>query len=125
MTEQKPTPLGARVWFSAVFFGLIGQIAWIVENMYFATFAQDIFANSQRADLSYGVTTLMVILSAIAATVTTIFAGGLIGTIVEAKELTFKIEIAGDVVIEVARSAVQGLAVEDKPADATGEPAKK
>ncbi|MBQ2309272.1 MAG: MFS transporter [Erysipelotrichales bacterium] len=78
MTEQKPTPLGARVWFSAVFFGLIGQIAWIVENMYFATFAQDIFANSQRADLSYGVTTLMVILSAIAATVTTIFAGGLI-----------------------------------------------
>ncbi len=54
-----------------------------------------------------------------------VFAGGLIGTIVEAKELTFKIEIAGDVVIEVARSAVQGLAVEDKPADATGEPAKK
>ena len=54
-----------------------------------------------------------------------VFAGGLIGTIVEAKELTFKIEIASDVVIEVARSAVQGLAVEDKPADATGEPAKK
>ena len=49
-----------------------------------------------------------------------IFAGGFIGTIVEAKEKTFKIEIAGDVVIEVARNAVQGLAVEDKPA----EPAK-
>ncbi len=77
MKQQKSTPLGARTWFSAVFFGLIGQIAWIVENMYFATFAQDIFANSGRPDLSYSVTTLMVILSAIAATVTTIFAGSL------------------------------------------------
>ncbi|MBR6323127.1 MAG: MFS transporter [Lachnospiraceae bacterium] len=77
MKEKKSTPLGGRVWLSAVFFGLIGQIAWIVENMYFATFAQDIFANSGRADMSYGVTTAMVILSAIAATVTTIFAGGL------------------------------------------------
>ena len=77
MKEQKSTPLGGRTWFSAVFFGLIGQIAWIVENMYFATFAQDIFANSGRADMSYAVTTLMVILSAVAATVTTIFAGGL------------------------------------------------
>ena len=53
-----------------------------------------------------------------------VFAGGLIGTIVEAKETTFKIEIAGDVVIEVARSSVQGLAMEDKPASAE-EPAKK
>lgn len=77
MKQQKSTPLGARTWFSAVFFGLIGQIAWVVENMYFATFAQDIFANSGRPDLSYGVTTLMVILSAVAATVTTIFAGSL------------------------------------------------
>ena len=47
-----------------------------------------------------------------------VFAGGLIGTIVEAKETTFKIEIAGDVVIEVARNAVQGLAAEDKPKEA-------
>ena len=77
MPQKRSTPLGARVWFSAVFFGLIGQIAWIVENMYFSAFAQDIFANSGRADMSYSVTTLMVILSAIAATVTTIFAGNL------------------------------------------------
>lgn len=69
------TPLGGKIWFLAIFFGLIGQIAWIVENMYFATFAQDIFANSGRGDMSYWVTTCMVILSAIAATVTTIFAG--------------------------------------------------
>ena len=45
-----------------------------------------------------------------------IFAGGFIGTIVEAKERTFKIEIAGDVVVEVARTAVQGLAAEEAPA---------
>ena len=72
-----PTRLSGRVWFSAVFFGLVGQIAWVVENMYFATLSQDIFANSGRADLSYVVTTLMVIFSAITATATTIFAGGL------------------------------------------------
>ena len=77
MEEKKSTPLGRKIWFSAVFFGLVGQIAWIVENMYFATFAQDIFANSGRADMSYGVTTLMVILSAVAATATTVFAGSL------------------------------------------------
>ena len=46
-----------------------------------------------------------------------IFAGGIIGTIVEAKERTFKIEIAGDVVIEVARNAVQGVAEDGKPAE--------
>lgn len=69
------TKLGARGWFCLVFFGLIGQIAWVVENMYFATFCQDIFGNSGRPDLSYIVTTLMVILSAITATVTTIIAG--------------------------------------------------
>lgn len=72
----KSTKLGAKIWFCAIFFGLIGQIAWIVENMYFATFAQDIFSNSGRGDLSYVVTTLMVIFSAITATVTTVFAGG-------------------------------------------------
>ena len=42
-----------------------------------------------------------------------VFAGGFIGTIVEAKEKTFKIEIAGDVVVEVARAAVQGLAADE------------
>lgn len=69
------TRISVRTWFSAVFFGLIGQIAWIVENMYFATFAQDVFANSGRSDMSYMVTTWMVVLSALAATLTTIFAG--------------------------------------------------
>lgn len=69
------TRLGGRLWFNILFFGLIGQIAWVVENMYFATFCQDIFANSSRGDLSYIVTTLMVIFSALTATVTTVIAG--------------------------------------------------
>ncbi|MBQ6009716.1 MAG: preprotein translocase subunit YajC [Kiritimatiellae bacterium] len=46
-----------------------------------------------------------------------VFAGGLIGKIVEAREHTFMIEIAGDVVIEVARNAVQGVAEDGKPAE--------
>ena len=75
--EKKATPLGGRVWLSALFFGLVGQIAWVVENMYFATLSQDIFAASGRHDLSYIVTTLMVIFSALTATATTIWAGGL------------------------------------------------
>ena len=25
--------LSGRVWFSAIFFGLVGQLAWVVENM--------------------------------------------------------------------------------------------
>ena len=74
--QSTPARLGSRLWFSFIFFGLIGQIAWVVENMYFATLAQDIFAGSGRQDLSYLITTLMVIFSALTATVTTIFAGG-------------------------------------------------
>lgn len=71
----KATKLGLRNWSSIILFGFVGQIAWVVENMYFATFAQDVFANSGRADMAYLVTTLMVWLSAITATVTAIFAG--------------------------------------------------
>ncbi len=68
--------ISGRIWFSALFFGLIGQIAWVVENMYFATFAQDVFNNSGKGELSYIVTTFMVIFSALTATATTIVAGG-------------------------------------------------
>ena len=39
-----------------------------------------------------------------------VFAGGLIGTIREAKDKTFMIEIASGVSVEVARSSVVGLA---------------
>ena len=44
-----------------------------------------------------------------------LFAGGFLGTIIEAKEKTFKIEIAGDVIVEVARSAVQDVIKPEEP----------
>ena len=69
-------PLGKKIWACAIVFGLIGQIAWVVENMFFAKFGQDLF--DTRGELYFTVTTLMVVLSAVTATVTTIFAGGLI-----------------------------------------------
>lgn len=75
---EKSTPLGGRIWTVIIICGLIGQIAWIVENMYFATFAQDLFEDTTRfGKLYYVATTLMVILSAVTATVTTVFAGAL------------------------------------------------
>ena len=69
--------LSRRTWLSILLFGLVGQVAWVVENMYFATMAQDIFTNSGRADLAYIITTLMVIFSAVTATATAVVAGGL------------------------------------------------
>ena len=44
-----------------------------------------------------------------------VFAGGFIGTIVEAKEKTFKIEIADGVSVEVARSSVQDVVKPEEP----------
>lgn len=76
--QIKSTPLGKKIWTNALLFGLIGQIAWVVENMYFATFAQKLFAETAKfGNMYYVATTLMVIFSAITATVTTIFMGGL------------------------------------------------
>ncbi len=77
--KVKSTPLGGKVWISAIVFGLVGQIAWVIENMYFATFAQDLFEDATKfGNLYYVSTTLMVIFSAIVATATTIFAGGIL-----------------------------------------------
>ena len=41
-----------------------------------------------------------------------VFAGGLMGTIQEATEKTFKVEIAPGTVIEIARSSVSGIVPE-------------
>lgn len=67
----KTTKLGLRLWLSVIIFGLIGQIAWIVENMYFSKFVQNNIEPEAYA------TTLMVALSAIAATVATVIGGAL------------------------------------------------
>ena len=45
-----------------------------------------------------------------------VFAGGLMGTIQEATEKTFKVEIAPETIIEIARSCVSGVVAEEKKA---------
>jgi len=62
---------GKRNWWILILFGLIGQIAWSVENMYFNLFVYDTISTDLQA------ITLMVQLSGVAATLTTIFAGTL------------------------------------------------
>ena len=44
-----------------------------------------------------------------------VFAGGLMGTIQEATEKTFKVEIAPNTVIEIARSCVSGVVQAEEP----------
>ena len=60
-----------RFWSVLILFSLIGQIAWVVENMYFNVFIYHMFNASPR-EIS-----LMVQASAVAATLTTIFVGAL------------------------------------------------
>ena len=65
------TAFGRNNWLILVLFGLIGQIAWSVENMYFNLFVFETIAPDLDA------VTLMVQLSGITATVTTLVAGTL------------------------------------------------
>lgn len=63
--------LGAGFWSSLIIFGLMGQIAWVVENMYFNVFIYKMFRAS-ATDISF-----MVAASAVVAAVTTLFIGAL------------------------------------------------
>ena len=65
------TKLGGRFWLALVLFSLMGQIAWVVENMYLNVFIYKMF-NASASDIS-----LMVAASAVAATLTTVFIGAL------------------------------------------------
>ncbi len=65
------TKLSGRFYLALTLFSLMGQIAWVVENMYFNVFIYKMFSAS-ASDIS-----LMVAASAIAATVTTVFMGAL------------------------------------------------
>ena len=60
-----------RNWIILIIFGMLGQIAWAVENMYFNLFLFDTVSHSLDA------VTLMVQLSGITATVVTMIAGTL------------------------------------------------
>ena len=66
--KQKLSP---KFWCALTLFSLIGQIAWVIENMYFNVFIYKIF-NASAADIS-----AMVAASAVSATLTTVFIGAL------------------------------------------------
>lgn len=71
MLVKRNGALGGRVWGSIILFGLIGQIAWVVENMYFSRFMQNEITREPYA------TTLLVAFSAIFATLSTLIGGAL------------------------------------------------
>ena len=63
--------LSPRFWVCITILSLIGQVAWVVENMYFNVFIYKMF-NASASDIS-----AMVAASAITATLTTVFMGAL------------------------------------------------
>ncbi len=69
--KKKSTPLGGRTWAALLIFGLFGQIAWVIENMYFNVFLY----NRISGDTS--MIAAMVGWSAVTATVTTLVMGAL------------------------------------------------
>ncbi len=65
------TKLSRRFWAALTVFSLFGQVAWVVENMYFNVFIYNMF-NASASDIS-----MMVAASAISAALTTVFIGSL------------------------------------------------
>ncbi len=63
MERTKP---GGRFWAAMLVFGLMGQVAWVVENMYFNVFIYKMF-HAGPGDIS-----AMVMASAVTAALTTI-----------------------------------------------------
>ena len=62
--------IGLRKWLTFILAGFVGQIAWALENMYLSTYA--FYASNDISFIS-----LMTALSAVTATVTTLFMGAL------------------------------------------------
>ena len=69
--KKEKTALGARVWAALLAFGLIGQIAWVVENMYFNVFLYNTITGDTRAIAA------MVSASAVVAAAATLAVGAL------------------------------------------------
>ncbi|MFN8067200.1 MAG: MFS transporter [Mycolicibacterium insubricum] len=67
----RPTALGTRTWFGIVIIGLVGQIAWTVENLYLNVFVYDTITDDPT------VIATMVAASAISATLATFLIGPL------------------------------------------------
>lgn len=71
LVVKKPNKLGGKVWTMIIIFGLIGQLAWVVENIYFSTYIQKKITTEAWA------TSLTVGASAVVAALSTIFGGAL------------------------------------------------
>lgn len=63
--------LSGKFWIVLTLFSFMGQVAWVVENMYFNVFIYNMFG-ATAADIA-----LMVAASAVSATLTTVFMGAL------------------------------------------------
>ena len=68
---KSPYALGGRTWAAVLIFGLFGQIAWVIENMYFNVFLYNTISGDPAMIAA------MVSASAITATVTTLVMGAL------------------------------------------------
>ena len=66
---MRKTKMSAKFWAALTIFSLIGQVAWVVENMYFNVFIYKMF-HASAAEIS-----TMVGASAVSATVTTLLVG--------------------------------------------------
>ncbi|MGX1702747.1 MFS transporter [Microbacterium sp. NPDC055357] len=66
---RRLAPLSGRVWFTVVLLGLVGQLAWTVENMYLNVFVYDTISTDPT------VIAILVAASAIAATLATMLVG--------------------------------------------------
>lgn len=79
--SENSSKLGGRIWFNIILFGLVGQIAWAVENMFFNTFLYNAVYNgaSQTAvdgtvDVMSAIS-IMVAASALCTVITTFLVG--------------------------------------------------
>ncbi len=68
---MQKSKLGGKIWSCVIIFGLIGQLAWVLENMYFNVYLYDVIGGTPK-DIA-----TMVAASAITAAVTTLFMGAL------------------------------------------------
>ncbi len=68
---KSPYALGGRTWAALLIFGLFGQIAWVIENMYFNVFLYNTISGDTAMIAA------MVSASAITATLTTLVMGAL------------------------------------------------
>ena len=81
MGQKKKNGLGGRAWAALLSFGLIGQVAWVVENMYFNVFLYNTITGDTKMIAA------MVAASAVVAAVTTLVVGALSDKLGERKPI--------------------------------------